>query len=287
MLILLSQVIALTTVSASMGSSNIRTVIDRAGKSFSFLTDDDDTGADNVRTRPTSNIVTVITSPGVPSLLLGNELDSSTDNNDVLPPLFLWDDTILVCQGATLSAADSDEATTTTTTTATCLSVCGSVSDVIVLEGIAMGDLETANGILNTRHARTLSYLFQSKKQQQMSQPLGADDNAAVTATIKKQTLILAIATTADSNVGMDDTKLINDIRTLYQVETVGLKSGQTTKNLEDVYDIQIRPVVSGTKVSACLLFNYAHIFLYLSFFSKLHVRRLFLTPLFFCDALF
>ena len=171
---------------------------------------------------------------------MGNEIEDNHRNDDVFPPLFLWDDNILVCQGATLPSFDTDAAETVTTTVATgaSLSVCGSVSDVLLIEGITMGDLETSNGILNTRHARTLSFLFQSKKQR--IEPS------------KKQTLVFVISTTSDSDA-IDEEKLIDDIRTLYQVENLGSKD-----KMDDAYKIQIIPVSSsssGSKVCGILGF--------------------------------
>ena len=238
-------ILLLSVSASSTGSSNsynkIRTVIDRTGKSVSLSTEDG--GSDDASSSQSqSNIVSVITSPGVPSLLLSSEIESNQDEE--LPPLFLWDDSILVGQGATLSTP-SDAAAVT----ATGLSVCGKVSDVILIEGITMGDLETTNGILNTRHARTLTHLFHSKQQQSLqNDPLDHSDGET---TIKKQTLILAITTTSDSDV-LDETKLMNDVRTLYQVETVGSKNNDNSK-FDDVYDVQIVTVSSsltGSKVS-------------------------------------
>ena len=240
-------ILLLSVSASSTGSSNsynkIRTVIDRTGKSVSLSTEDGGSDDDaSSQSQSQSNIVSVITSPGVPSLLLSSEIESNQD--DELPPLFLWDDSILVGQGATLSTP-SDAAAVT----ATGLSVCGKVSDVILIEGITMGDLETTNGILNTRHARTLTHLFHSKQQQSLqNDPLDHSDGET---TIKKQTLILAITTTSDSDV-LDETKLMNDVRTLYQVETVGSKNNDNSK-FDDVYDVQIVTVSSsltGSKVS-------------------------------------
>jgi hypothetical protein len=242
-----------STTSFSIDSNNkIRTVIDRTGKPalLPSVVDDDDN--DSV-SKPLP-LISVIISPGVPSLLLGDEMNNDHSNNDI-PPLFLWEDKILVCQGATLSTLDVDtsDSVSTITTTGSCLSVCSRVSSTIVVEGITIGDVEATNGgILNTRHARTLSYLFQQQQQQPLDRRTSTTDTDEVTP--QKQRLVFVITTTSDMDV-IDATKLKNDIRTLYQMENpmVGSTNKNTKITLEDVYDIQIIPASSeenGSKVS-------------------------------------
>ena len=192
-------------------------------------------------------MVTVITSPGVPSQLLKN-IDHDDDHDD-RPPLCLVEtqeedapkETILVCQGATLQKTENnsdDDATTRT-----CLAVCGRLSNVLVMEGITTGDLvASGGGILSTRHARTLSYLFQSSS----SSPVPTETT--------QPTLLLTVVTTTeddkeqeeDSNDrAWDPEALLQDIRTLFQVVAT---SSSSSLKLEDVYNVQIVPI-SSTQV--------------------------------------
>ena len=189
-------------------------------------------------------MVTVITSPGVPSQLLKN-IDHDDDHDD-RPPLCLVEtqeedapkETILVCQGATLPTtennSDDDD------TTRNCLVVCGRLSNVLVLEGITTGDV-VASGILSTRHARTLSYLFQSS----------SSSSSSVPTETTPPTLLLTVVTSEDDkeqedskNSAWDPEALLQDIRTLFQVAT----SSSSSLQLEDVYNVQIVPI-STTQV--------------------------------------
>ena len=192
-------------------------------------------------------MVTVITSPGVPSQLLKN-IDHDDDHDD-RPPLCLVEtqeedapkETILVCQGATLRTTehhnrDDDD------TTRNCLAVCARLSNVLVMEGITTGDVvASASGILSTRHARTLSYLFQSS----------SSSSSSVPTETTPPTLLLTVVTSEDDkeqedskNSAWDPEALLQDIRTLFQVAT----SSSSSLQLEDVYNVQIVPI-STTQV--------------------------------------
>ena len=211
------------------------------------ISDDDD--ASMMMHQP---MVTVITSPGVPSQLLkniehGNGNDDGSDDHDDRPPLCLVEvqeedapkETILVCQGATLRTTehhnrDDDD------TTRNCLAVCARLSNVLVMEGITTGDVvASASGILSTRHARTLSYLFQSV----LSSPVPTETT--------KPTLVVTVVTTSEEQEEEEDSKnrawdpeaLLQDIRTLFQVVATS-----STLQLEDVYNVQIVPI-STTQV--------------------------------------
>ena len=112
--------------------------------------------------------------------------------------------------------------------------------NVLVLEGITTGDV-VASGILSTRHARTLSYLFQSS----------SSSSSSVPTETTPPTLLLTVVTSEDDkeqedskNSAWDPEALLQDIRTLFQVAT----SSSSSLQLEDVYNVQIVPI-STTQV--------------------------------------
>ena len=132
-------------------------------------------------------------------------------------------------------------------------------------------------GILNTRHARTLSYLFQSKllqhQQEQELQPTVVTDNDTTMILSKKQTLVLVITTgtTLQSDNVIDAGKLIQDLHTLFQVVGVGSSKHGTKVSLNDVYDIQIVPVTSSSSSSSSLDSSKVRLLFCLHFLIRLY----------------
>lgn len=105
-----------------------------------------------------SRLITVISSPGTPSVL------SKHSSSDVLE--IGSDKNVLTCRGATLNGNSDVERKA--------LATCSIVSAAIVIDGITPGDVQT--GFVNSRHARTLTAVFRARAQH------GSD---------QKQTLVL------------------------------------------------------------------------------------------------
>jgi hypothetical protein len=163
------------------------------------------------------SIVTIVTSPGVPSLLLPMESAAEAQ----LYSREEEDPGTLVCRGATLGPL--------TSSTLSCLAFASLVSDVILLEGLTEGDVE--GGMADTRHARTLSVLFQSRLTAQSP---------------TRQTLLLAVATAdADWDQEGNAVALRNQVRWLFDAVAASLGKKTTKKNcqLEDFYTLQVRSV--------------------------------------------
>jgi hypothetical protein len=175
-------------------------------------------------TGPANGIVTVVTSPGVPSTLLPME-------SEVDAPLSMFsgdDPGTLVCQGSTLGPLASS--------TISCLAFASLVSNVILVEGLTEGDIES--GIANTRHSRTLAALFQSRL-------------TAATLSLSQQTLILVVST-ADMDDWDEDNATVslrNEVLLLFDAAAASL--GKKNNKLEDFYTLHVRPVTpsSASKV--------------------------------------
>jgi len=154
-------------------------------------------------------IVTVITSPGTPSLL-------SEESPDVLA-LQSQDPPTLICRGAMLSGTSDAERTS--------LATCSLAADTIVLDGITAGDVEA--GLRDSRHSRTLTALFRARVKLEEEKP-------------QRQTLILAIS---GDDSSIDEGQLVSEIKALYKAAVVEKKNAA---NFEDRYDIQIESVNSS-----------------------------------------
>ena len=90
----------------------------------------------------TKNVVTVIYSPGVPSLFVDDDEDSSSSLLSLRE-----DDGVVLCQGATLTSNDLSVGERTALVTASL------VSNSIIVDGITIGDVE-AGVSHQTRHSR-------------------------------------------------------------------------------------------------------------------------------------
>lgn len=203
----------LVAAAATAATASVTTVMDSAGKMRS------------VPGSAASGIVTVVTSPGSPSALIG---DADADGGaDAL--LSVTDQGVLVCRGLTLGAVALEDFCSS------CLAVCSTVSEAIVLEGITVGDVEA--GLRNTRHARTLTALFRSRA------TIAATTTAAAEAAPALQTLILTVSG-APNDVEDSRSAVLAEVQALFKAATVGIAG---SKGMEDHYDFQVVPVSPST----------------------------------------
>lgn len=151
-----------------------------------------------------AGVVGIITSPGTPSPLGGNDDDilSLTDSNQ------------LSCRGATLSSASSAGERLSLCTTSI-------VAGAIVLEGITEGDLEM--GLRHSRHARTLTALFRTKECL-----LDEDGNGDAT----PQTLMLGVMGT-----NIDEEAVAKEVTAIFEAVAVELKGKHS---FTDSYNLQV-----------------------------------------------
>jgi len=148
-------------------------------------------------------IVSIVSSPGTSSPLASADDDSVLQLQSENPPC-------LICRGATklgTSVAERDSLATTSL-------VAGS----IVVDGITEGDVE--GGILNSRHARTVTLLFRARI-------------ALHEEPLQQQTLILCLH--GDSSEASK--AIIDDLQTLYKAVAVEKKDAPA---FEDLYQLQI-----------------------------------------------
>lgn len=187
-----------------------------------------------------SGIVSVVTSPGMPAVVLQRESGAMT------APLGVMDNgSTLVCQGASLGTVSaSDEITST------CLSLCGAVSDCMVLEGITVGDVD--GGILNSRHARTLAALFRVR--------LAFKD--------RRQTLILVLSNSDETAFSCDTERLDQDLEVLFRAAS--LEQNEKDAELAKYFDVRVVVKPSGAEVSQISAYTV---------FSYRTVHRYFLWP--------
>jgi len=186
-----------------------------------------------------TDITTVITSPGTPSTVLlssDDDLLSSSISSNVLLAARPSDDdsTLLVCRGATLT---TDTNTDVDSNVGRCLTVCGAVSDCLVLDGVTAGDVEAA-GLRHSRHARTLSALFRSRMLMTLSESDDGDGDDSSSGRTAKQTLILAV-----SGGSVDETAssaLEQDVEALFKAIAVEKKGKQPAGSFSDLYDLRI-----------------------------------------------
>jgi hypothetical protein len=201
--------------SGAVDASPMATVMDASGRMFPIAT--------ALSTAASAGIVTVVTSPGVPSILVPNE---DLDDSAILS--VESDRDVLICRGCTL-ASSIDVSESEQQHQYNGLAASSAVSDAMVVEGITMGDIE-GGGLRTTRHARTLTALFQSR---------------ANMATIdRKQVLILAVSGAPSD---MDDSGVVQDVRALFQSATMGV-AGAAAKGFDDMYDLRIMPASSSVR---------------------------------------
>jgi hypothetical protein len=161
-------------------------------------------------------VVSIITSPGTKSLL------TSHDNEDNVLALD-GDEATLLCRGATLKGISTAERSA--------LAITSVVSDVIVMDGITLGDVQAA-GWKNTRHARTLTALFRARLS------LFEWDDSSST---NKQTLILCVKTTAGEDATLENT-LLHEVKSLFEATSAEVKGNVA---FGDIYDVVVKTVAS------------------------------------------
>jgi hypothetical protein len=153
-------------------------------------------------------IVSVITSPGIKSLL------TSQDNEDHVLAL---EDGIVVCRGATLKGTSSAERSA--------LAITSVVADAVVVDGITVGDVQAA-GWKNTRHARTLTALFRAR--------LAFSPDVSN----KKQALILCIK--ADDVTSSLEKTLLQEVKSLFEATAAEAKE---STSFGELYDVMVKSV--------------------------------------------
>jgi hypothetical protein len=259
-------VAAAAAAAASNSIQRTTPIVDATGKvAHSFLLSTSASSSSSALSGDvTSGIVTIVTSPGVPSLFLPPNVEAEEEEVQQYDPALLsvWDTKkegrILVCSGSTFTKGGRWSVPSSTSSdvshasyvdpTGTCLQVCSSVSNVMVLEGVTLGDIVTEGGILYTRHARTLGTLFQSRIRRST-----VAEETTTTTTKTKQTLILAVAGTAASDNDNSDMikRVAKDVQVLFQMATIGI-CGQ---KFEDMYDLLVVPVSASTAAQVgCIL---------------------------------
>jgi len=175
---------------------------------------------------------------------------------DDSPVLCLVDDEgtssppVLQCRGPTLGGStDADRAA---------LATCSLVAGAILVDGIALGDVEA--GIQRSRHARTLTGIFQARvgaaaAAAEDSEEGGGDGGGEAG---RKQTLVLGVLVDdldRESSAAVDVdvvAELKKAVRDLYDAAAAERKGSQVS--FDDAYDLQIVPVNSdeqGEKVCA------------------------------------
>jgi hypothetical protein len=161
-------------------------------------------------------VITIITSPGTPSQfhVEGKEDILSLSSSDTFFSL--------VCRGAILGGSSETERNA--------LATCSVVSDVFVIDGITMGDVEFS--FRNSRHARTLTALFRSR--------LTLDSESS-----KPQTLLLTVSGTKEGELKSEEVK--NEVLSLFEAASV---ENKLKKSFDDFYSLQIVPVDSSEEAS-------------------------------------
>ena len=97
------------------------------------------------------SLVALITSPGTPSIFLGESFD------DILT--YDSESNQLICKGATMQR--------TSTSDRIALALCAQAAPTIIVDGVTNGDVQS--GLDNSRHARTLTAIFRAATKQKTS----------------------------------------------------------------------------------------------------------------------
>ena len=184
----------------------------------------------------TKDVVTIIYSPGVPSLFVDSDEDSSSSLLSLRE-----DDGVVLCQGATLNSNDLSAGERTALATASL------VSNSIIIDGITTGDVE-AGVSHQTRHSRTVNILFRSK----LAAISAAEDGQANSST--RQTLIFAIKPSSeDDDVGTGiESTIMEGLQTTF--DALAVESGLKSVSIDDLYDIKIVSVSSsGEAKEVCI----------------------------------
>ena len=183
----------------------------------------------------TDGVVSVITSPGMESLLVASAADE--DGPAVLA--FDGDVPLLICRGATLRGTSAAERSA--------LAITSLVSDAIVIDGITEGDVQAAGFGKNTRHARTLTALFRAR--------LAFLEASSSSDTPRQQALILCVKSSSGDSF---DAVLAQEVRALFEATAAETKESNTS--FDDLYDVKVMPVTNKeeasevSKVSAIIL---------------------------------
>lgn len=203
-----------------------------------------------------SGIVTVVTSPNVPSMFLPQQHNNDDETASAVVSTRLPerpnDCTLLICQGSTLgpSPATSTAGISTTSSIGVLspeelrcsgLAVCSAVANAIVVEGVTVGDVEA--GLRHTRHARTLTALFRARVAVTTTTTIEAlNEKESITSVdgddatnIQKQTLIVAISDAPDDD--LDESAVLLEVNEIFQAATVCSNNG---KDMTDLYEIRV-----------------------------------------------
>ena len=201
-------------------------------------------------------VIAFISSPGTPSIL-------SKESSDLLsyesgPPA------TLICRGATLASSSSTSAAEQQQDRIS-LATSSLVAGTIVLDGIAIGDIEA--GLRDSRHGLTLSAIFRAKLCQSTTtssstpQEDGDDDDTAFFAS-SKQTLVLPVRA---EQLPLTEEKVANEVASLFTA--VALESGSGTRSsFAELYDLRIVPFTDPEQVRQshfayiqCYVFPFSH----------------------------
>jgi len=154
-----------------------------------------------------SGVVSIIKSPGTPSVLPGviddSHLSLIEDENK---------QTLLSCRGSTMSTASTAERLALCTTSL--------VSNVVILEGVTDGDLEM--GLRNSRHSRTLTAIFRARHR------LDAD---------RKQTLIIGLSNLGEVTEDVTNS-LMKEVEGIY--DAVAEENPDEEASFSDLYDSRV-----------------------------------------------
>jgi hypothetical protein len=172
----------------------------------------------------TAGLVTIITSPGTPSLLIPEQ--TSTDDDAVLC-LESTEPPCISCRGLTLSANDDGSSLATT---------CSLLAQALILDGVTVGDVQA--GLQQSRHARTLTALFRAKVQ------------LATQTTTTRQLLILGILGGID-NDDVDVPTVEKNVKALYKASAVEVMGAMS---FDEAYDLQVVSVQSKEDAKAVRL---------------------------------
>ena len=153
-------------------------------------------------------IVSIISSPGTPSLL--------TTSDEILS-LEVESPPCLACRGATRSGTSSIERSALATSSL--------VSGAVLIDGITEGDIEA--GWRNSRHARTLTALFRAR---------------ISLSTDFKQSLILCVKGVVNEE---SQTLLKSDVKSLFDA-TAAETDGKV--DFSDLYDISVVSLTSASE---------------------------------------
>jgi hypothetical protein len=179
-------------------------------------------GLQNVGSLPSqvAGVVTVISSPGTPSALTRDDPEPGSILSAEENPSGI----VLYCRGSTLGGTSQDDRTS--------LALCSLVSGALVVDGVTIGDIQA--GLQNSRHARTLTALFRSR--------------IKLTDSENRQTLIIGLVASADSDIETITDDVEKDIKALYKASAVEKKGALS---FEDAYDLQIASVASAGEANS------------------------------------